>query len=158
MPQTLSEHERRALAALRKFIYTASGADPEEKSVVEAAADLAEHIEDQRERIATLEATVERLEATSSGPELSKRERHEAIINAAENKASGDKGVKLDYGEVMAAANVSRRYAYTLMDTLGASYDWAYYDTSGNRHVLKIDRMGCDWAGLITSVHKNTSK
>lgn len=160
--QQLSDSDARALAALRQLLYRGTGSDTDEQTVVEAAQELAHLFQNQQERISELEVTVERLQATASGPELSKREKHEAIINAAQNKRQsgqgGPQGVPLDYAEVMAAANVSRRYAYQLMEELAAKYDWASYDTTGNKHVLKIALEGTDWAGLVASVHNNLSE
>lgn len=159
--QRMDENDRLALAALRKLLYNATDQEPEDTSIVEAAQELVDSHKDLQARVQDLEATVERIEATASSPELSKREKHEAIINAAQNKArsgqGGPAGVELGYGEVMAAANVSRRYSYTLMEEIAAKYDWASYDTTGNKNVLKVDVGQREWADLVSTVHTNLS-
>jgi hypothetical protein len=108
-----------------------------------------------QDQVETLEDDLRRSNAAGDEKKASKLEKVEEIITHAVNRDGGGiNGVQLDYGEVMAATDCSKQWAHTMMDEIGAKYDFASIKRpAGKRKQLCIRLNGRTEEEMIEEVY-----
>lgn len=131
----LTEHSRQ-LAFLRKFAFQLADTGPDEDLDLHEAVDRAvDRVEKLEHRLDELEDMKEMLSDVGT-QKTSKEEKVAAIVTYASQKHSGMRGTVVKPKEIAGIVDVSKRYAYDLIDDIvhgdgehgslkDGGYDWA---------------------------------
>lgn len=131
------------MAALRQLVWgLADGDSKDYDNLAQGVHNALDNLEALEERIDDLEAENETLRTRLDKlgdigeQKTSKEQKVAAIVTYAENRRSKDQSaLTVKPGTIKGLVDVSRRYAYDLVDDMVAEYDWAHDPRDFPRHI-----------------------